>query len=75
MQTNIPTEVQMEEETLRETFVMESDDLTQSGFLSEEIASLLWLRQWYQSGGSDRAALVRHWSFLKFLVVTGKVQA
>jgi hypothetical protein len=74
MQTNIPTEAQIEKETLRETIVTETDSLTQAGFLSDEITSLLWLRQWYQSGGSDRAQIVRHWNFLKFLVVTGKVQ-
>jgi len=28
---------------------------------------------WYQSGGSDRMQLVRHWEFLKWLVVTGKL--
>jgi len=25
---------------------------------------LLWLRRWYQSDGSDRIPLVRHWEFL-----------
>lgn len=74
MHTHIPTEEQLEREISREMIIMESDHLAQSGFLSDEITSLLWLRQWYQSGGSDRAQIVRHWNFLKFLVVTGKVQ-
>ena len=33
----------------------EQELLAQLGFTTEEIASLLWLRQWYQTGGSDRA--------------------
>ncbi len=45
----------------------EIDGLAQRGFTAEEIATLLWLRQWYQSGGSDRMQIVRHWEFLKFL--------
>ena len=43
------------------------------GFSSGEITSLLWLRLWYQSGGSDRVVLVRHWEFLKRLVMTGRL--
>jgi len=33
--------------------------------------ALLWLRHWYQTGGSDRMPLVRHWEFLKWLVMAG----
>jgi hypothetical protein len=73
MQIHIPAEEQLAREIPRETIIMESDRLARSGFLSDEIASLLWLRQWYQGGGSDRAQLVRHWEFLKFLVMTGKL--
>jgi len=43
------------------------------GFTPEESAELLWLRQWYQSGGSDRARVVKHWYFLKWLVWTGRL--
>jgi hypothetical protein len=53
-----------------------SDDmalLTQSGFTSDEIVSLLWLRQWYQNGGSDRTEVIRHLEFLKLLVLNGKM--
>ena len=53
----------------------EREKLAQCGFTSEEIGSLLWLRQWYQSGGSDRVALVRHWAFLKLLVLQGKLES
>lgn len=52
----------------------ERERLAQCGFTSEEIVSLLWLRQWYQSGGSDRVAMVRHWEFLKLLVMHGKLE-
>src|SRR5215469_10531675 len=31
----------------------ETDLLAQHGFSSEEIVALLWLQQWYQTGGSD----------------------
>lgn len=54
--------------------VAETQALTQSGFTQDEIAFLLKLRQWYQNGGSDRADMLRHWEFLKFLVSKGKLQ-
>jgi hypothetical protein len=47
--------------------------LVEWGFTSEEIASLLWLRQWYQNGGSDRAVIVRHLEFLRLLVKNGTI--
>lgn len=53
--------------------IRETEMLVQSGFTPEEIASILRLRDWYQRGGSDRAVLVRHLEFLKFLVKTGKL--
>lgn len=48
--------------------------LAQWGFTAEESASLLWLRQWYQTGGSDRAAVVRYLEFLKLLVRSGELE-
>ena len=48
--------------------------LAQSGFTSDEIMSLLWLRQWYQNGGSDRTEVIRHLEFLKLLVLNGKME-
>jgi hypothetical protein len=44
------------------------------GFSAEEISSLLWLRQWYQSGGGDRASIVRELEFLKLLVHAGELE-
>lgn len=52
----------------------DAEALTQSGFTQEEIVSLLWLRQWYQNGGSDRVEVVRHLEFLKLLVTSGKME-
>ena len=52
----------------------EMDVLTQCGFTPEEIVSLLWLRQWYQNGGSDRIEVVRHLEFLKLMVMSGKIE-
>jgi hypothetical protein len=37
----------------------EHELLAQWGFTEEEIVSLLWLQQWYQMGGNDRALIVR----------------
>ena len=57
-----------------ETMVTESDGLAQSGFTPDEIVSLLWLQRWYQNGGSDRVTMVRHWEFLKLLVINGRLE-
>ena len=60
--------------TSTESETTEIDTLAQSGFTSDEIMSLLWLRQWYQNGGSDRTEIIRHLEFLKLLVLTGKLE-
>jgi hypothetical protein len=52
----------------------EQELLAQWGFPAQEIASLLWLRQWYQTGGSDRALMVRHLEFLRHLVRSGELE-
>lgn len=52
----------------------EQELLAECGFSAEEITSLLWLRQWYQSGGSDRAFMVRHLEFLRLLVRSGELE-
>ena len=52
----------------------DTDVLTQLGFSEDEIISVLWLRQWYQNGGSDRIEVLRHLEFLKLLVVKGKIE-
>jgi hypothetical protein len=69
-------QIQSEEHLLTstETEATEMETLTQSGFTSDEILSLLWLRQWYQNGGSDRTEVIRHLEFLKLLVLTGKIE-
>ena len=48
--------------------------LVQSGFTAEEIVALLWLRQWYQMGDSDRYQLVCCWEFLRLLIMHGKLE-
>ena len=55
------------------TVVTETEALEQCGFNQDEIISLLWLRQWYQHGGSDRVEIVRRLEFLKSLVTHGKI--
>ena len=60
--------------TYSEANVTERDVLAQWGFTAEEITSLLWLRQWYQHGGSDRATIVRHLEFLRLLVRNGELE-
>ena len=64
------------EKTFASTEIVTTDaeTLQQSGFTSEEVVSLLWLRQWYQNGGSDRVEVVRHLEFLKLLVTSGKME-
>ena len=52
----------------------ETDLLAGWGFTPHEIASLLWLRQWYQTGGSDRTNMVRHLEFLRLLVQSGDLE-
>ena len=57
-----------------EIVTTDAETLEQSGFTSEECVALLWLRQWYQNGGSDRVEVVRHLEFLKLLVTSGKIE-
>ncbi|MBE3560505.1 MAG: hypothetical protein IMW89_14970 [Ktedonobacteraceae bacterium] len=52
----------------------EIEELTLNGFTQDEVVSLLWLRQWYQNGGSDRVEVVRHLEFLKLLVENGRIE-
>jgi hypothetical protein len=58
-----------------ENTLTDTDVLTESGFTQDEVISLLWLRQWYQHGGSDRVPFVRHLEFLKLLMVNGKIES
>jgi hypothetical protein len=52
----------------------EQELLAQWGFTAQEITSLLWHRQRYQTGGSDRALMVRHLEFLRLLVRCGELE-
>ena len=74
MNTDFQTEEHLEMETQVQAAVTETDLLAQCGFSTEEIVDLLWLRQWYQGGGSDRAQIVRHLGFLKLLLLSGKIE-
>ena len=76
MNPNIQTQAQdcVEMATSPAAIPTENDLLALWGFTSDEIASLLWLRQWYQTGGSDRAAIVRYLEFLRLLVRSGELE-
>ncbi len=66
--------VQPELSTYSDIAVSETALLAGWGFDPHEIASLLWLRQWYQSDGSDRATMVRHLAFLRMQVLSGELE-
>ncbi len=74
MNPQIQSEKELDMVNNTEITTSETDVLTQNGFTSEEIVSLLWLRQWYQNGGSDRIEVVRHLEFLKLMVMNGKIE-
>lgn len=71
---NAHVEEHLEMEAQVQTAGTETDILAQCGCSPEEIVALLWLRQWYQTGGSDRVQIVRHLEFLKLLVLNGKME-
>jgi len=74
MNTDILAEKHLEMETQVQATETETDILVQCGCSAEEIVALLWLRQWYQTGGSDRVQILRHLEFLKFLVLHGMLE-
>jgi hypothetical protein len=53
--------------------VTETERLAHTGFTTDEIISLVWLRQWYQNGGSDRVEIVRQLEFLKSRVLDNDI--
>jgi hypothetical protein len=75
MNPTITLKEDIESTTLEEAIVPDIDTLTMCDFSAEQIVSLLELRQRYQSGGSDRAAVIRHWEFLRLLVASGRMEA
>jgi hypothetical protein len=74
MNPQIQSEKELDLINNTEIAITETDALTQVGFTSEEIVSLLWLRQWYQNGGSDRVEVLRRLEFLKLMVMNGKIE-
>ena len=74
MNPQLQTQAHPELSTYRDITVSETTLLAVWGFDPHEITSLLWLRQWYQAGGSDRAPLVRHLEFLRLLVQSGDLE-
>ena len=74
MNPQLQSEKEIELINNTEIAITETDALTQNGFTAEEIVSLLWLRQWYQNGGSDRVEVLRHLEFLKLMVMNGKIE-
>ena len=74
MNPQIQSEKHLELLTNAETATTETVALTEGGFTSDEIVSLLWLRQWYQNGGSDRVEVLRRLEFLKLMVMNGTIE-
>ena len=74
MNPQIQTEKELDITNNADITITEVGALTENGFTSEEIVSLLYLRQWYQTGGSDRVEVVRRLEFLKLMVMNGKIE-
>ena len=74
MNPQMPIETQPITSMYTDIALNDTDMLAGWGFDMHEIASLMWLRQWYQTGGSDRASLVRHLEFLRLLVHSGELE-
>jgi hypothetical protein len=74
MNPQIEEERQPEALVPADTLTGETEELIRHGFTQDEITALLWLRQWYQSGGSDRMEIVRRLEFIKLLVLNGKIE-
>ena len=75
MSTYSSLKEELETTTIEEVVVPDFDTLTACDFSAEQIVSLIELRQRYRNGGSDRAAIMRHWEFLRQLVASGKIEA
>jgi hypothetical protein len=73
MNRHIDGEERLEMDATLQMAGAERDMLVRCGFSREEIEALVFLRQWYQTGGSDRVQIVRHLEFLKLLVLHGKL--
>ena len=51
----------------------DTEALELNGFTTDEIVSLLYLRNWYETVGSDRVELVRRLEFLKLVLMNGTI--
>ncbi len=74
MNPQIQSEKELDIVNNPEIVATETDELVKSGFTQDEIVSLFYLRQWYQTGGSDRVEVLRHLEFLKLMVMSGKIE-
>ena len=74
MNPQIQSEKELDITNNTDITITETDALLQNGFTYEEMISLLWLRQWYQNGGSDRVEVLRRLEFLKLMVMNGKIE-
>ena len=74
MNPQIQSEKELDITNNTDITINETDALLENGFTSDEVVSLIWLRNWYQTGGSDRIEVVRHLEFLKLLVVSGRME-
>ena len=74
MNPQIQSEKELDITNNTDITITETDALLQNGFTSDEVVSLIWLRNWYQTGGSDRVEVLRYLEFLKLLVVSGKME-
>jgi len=74
MNPQIQSEKELDITNNTDITITETDALLQNGFTYEEMISLLWLRQWYQNGGSDRVEVMRRLEFLKLMVMNGKIE-
>jgi hypothetical protein len=75
MNPNITQNETIESTTIEEIIIPDIDTLAACNFSAKQIVSLLELRRRYQSGGSDRASVIRHWEFLRLLVTSGRLEA
>ena len=74
MNPHMQMQAQAEWSTSSDLEAPDADLLAGCGFDPHVIASLVFLRQWYQNGGSDRATVVRHLEFLRLLVQSGELE-
>ena len=74
MNPQIQSEKELDITNNTDITITESDALLQNGFTSDELVALIWLRNWYQTGGSDRVEVLRRLEFLKLMVMSGKIE-